>query len=542
VALAGAGILSLVLCATTFPAGAQSQTSQSFGDAIRQRPVLKQPNRLEPTAFRITRERMAALREALALGLDYLPGEVIVKFRDGVTGGGQQRALASLRSRPGVESLRWIGDVAVLSDATQPNSRILAETLAEQPEVEYAEPHYFTSTGPRLASVAAPVARSLDPALTPTDPSYGLRQWNLPAIDLPRAWDINPGGASDVTIAVVDSGLTVGSFTLTGDVWTGEDFEMVTMPFSMSPDMSASRLTAPFDFVFLAAGGPVLDTVGHGTHVAGTAGQSTNNGVALAGVAYNTRIMPVKVCAGYWELMLILGALEEPGFLPPDAGFCPFDAVAAGIRYAADNGADVINISLGSTSPASVLRDAIQYAVNQGSFVSISMGNEFEDGNPTSYPAVYAGSIDGAMAVAALGRSLGRSFYSNVAAHTEIAAPGGDSRDGGASGLIYQVTLGPPSSPLLLVPRFDQFFEVGFQGTSMAAPHVSGVAALVISQIPGISPANVEAILRATARPCTSSSCPPGVGMAGSRTNEFGFGLVQPRAALFGSGIARGHR
>ena len=531
---AAVAALTAALLASTFPAGAASEAQQSFRDAIRRRPVFNQPKPL-PAAYRMSRERLAAVRDAVFRQLDYVPGEVIVKFRDGVSTEGQARALGVLRSRPSVGSLRWIGDAAVLQDLTQPDAVQMARQLADQPEVEYAHPNHFLRLGPASLDLSSPV----EVTRTPTDPSYAGKQWNYPAVGFPAAWDINDGADPNVTIAIVDSGLTTQSYSLTADIWTGSDFEELTLPFGPNPDMSPSRIVSPFDFALFAAGGPVLDLDGHGSHVAGTAGQQSNNGIGLAGAAYNARIMPVKVCLGYWDLMILQGAFGDPGFLPPDISVCTFSDVAAGIRYAADSGADVINFSLGGPSPAPVLRDAIQYAVSTGAFVSISMGNEFDSGNTTSYPAAYAASIDGAMAVAAVGRSLTRAFYSNTGAHAEIAAPGGSSLDGGFDGLVHQVTLGSPSSPLLLVPVFDRWFEVGFQGTSMASPHVAGAAALVVSQMPGVTPAQIETILRMTARPCSTTSCSVGVGMQGSRTNEFGYGLVQPRAALFGRGIAR---
>lgn len=540
-AIAGAVVLALVLSASTFPADAQSQAERRLPvpEGLAQRPSRQAPAPL-PREYRVTRERLAAIHQAVARRVRYLPGEVLVKFRDGVTPGGQSRALAALRSRPAAGELRWIGDVAVLSDPSQPDSTILAQQLREQPEVEYAEPNYFASVGPRaLPAAAAPISTGGRVARTPSDPSYGGRQWNFPAIDLPRAWDINDGADADVIIAIVDSGLTTGAYTHTGPLWTGDAFETVTIPFSANPDMAPSRIVAPFDFAFFAAGGPVLDLDGHGSHVAGTAGQQSNNGIGLAGIAYGSRIMPVKVCLGYWDVMLVQADLGIEGFAPEDLSVCTYADVIAGIRHAADNGADVINISLGGPSPSFALRDALLYAVSRGSFVSISMGNEFEVGNDVGYPAFYAGSIDGVMAVASVGRSLARAFYSNTGAHAEIAAPGGSSRDGGINGLVWQVTLGPPSSSALLVPQFDLWFEVGFQGTSMAAPHVAGAAALLKSQIPALEPADIERLLKQTARPCSTSSCSIGLGMHGVRTDEFGFGLLQPRAALFGRGIAR---
>src|SRR5262249_37862008 len=143
--------------------------------------------------------------------------------------------------------------------------------------------------------------------------------------------------------------------------------------------------------------------------------------------------------------------------------------------------------------------------------------------------------LDGVMAVGAVGRSLNRSFYSSTGPHMEISAPGGDDRDGGAAGMIWQTTIfhadSDPESVIL--PRFDRFAESAYEGTSMATPHVAGVAALVISQ--GVTrPAAVESLLRKTARPLgTPDPATPG------RNEEYGFGLIQPRAALLGFGLAR---
>jgi serine protease len=536
-------LLALFVLNASFRVEAQSQTQaqQALRDAVRQQPRFDRPDpQPTPSAFRLSAARAQSLMFAASRGLDYLPGEVVVKFRDGMTPAQQQRALMALRNRPSVDDLEWSGQVAIVRDPSQPNAMILAEQLSEQPEVEYAEPNYIYQVSPQSLDYAAPVAVGSRPAFTPSDPSYGNKQWNFPAIDLPRAWDINTGASTDTIVAIVDTGVTATNGNITFPIWTGSTFEVTTMPYAVSVDLAASRFVAPFDFAFFAAGAPVIDMVGHGTHVSSTVGQATNNGLGLAGIAFNARIMPVKVCLGYWELMIISGVNGDMGFLPPDIGFCLNSAIAAGISYAAQNGADVINISLGGGGASATIRSAVLAAVSNGAFVSISNGNDFEDGNETSYPAKDAETIDGAMAVAAIGRSFSRAFYSSTGTHTEIAAPGGSSRDGASgTGLVHQVTLGSPSSPFQLKPVFNIYFEVGYQGTSMAAPHVAGVAALLKNQMPSLTPAQIEKLIRATAQPCSPTSCSAGSGTAGQRTNEFGFGLIQPRAALFGGGIAR---
>jgi serine protease len=460
----------------------------------------------------LTPERALALVQAADQKLNYVPGEVVVKFKDGVTINGQQRVLDALRSRPMVGQLRWIAtSTAVLKDRAEPNADVLADRLRAQPEVDYAEPNYLYRS-----------------KTVPNDPGFSARQWNFTALDIPRAWDINPGANANIVVAVVDSGITTVNQSFVFPTWNGVAIQNIAVRYAINPDLAASRLVSPRDFSFWA--GPVLDMTGHGTHVASTIGEDTNNNLAEAGLAYGAGIMPVKVCIGYWEVQFILSSLSFRGFAPLDVGGCANADIAQGIRYAADNGAKVINLSLGGPEAAITLRDALNYAVGRGAFVAIAMGNEFEEGNPVEYPVAYAQTIDGVMAVGAVGQSLTRAYYSNTGSHIEIAAPGGSIRDGGTGGLIWQASLFRTDfDPATIVfPRFDRYAESPNQGTSMATPHVSGIVALIISQ--GVTnPAAVEALVKKTARD---------LGATG-RDNEYGSGLIQPRTALFGFGITR---
>lgn len=311
-------------------------------------------------------DRALAIVRAANDKLNYVPGEVLVRFKDGVARGGQQRALQALRSAPSVDELTWIGETALFVDQTESDATVLAEQLARQTEVLYAEPNYIYKK-----------------VTTPNDPGFSTSQWNFKAIDLPRAWDINPGASNRVTVAVIDYGVTSVTQTFSMPVWNGLALQAVSVPFRVNPDLAQSRLVAPRDFVSGSA--TVLDMDGHGTHVSSTIGEDTNNALGEAGIAYQVKIMPVKVCEGYWDVQFSFSAGGIRGFAPLDAGGCPTATIAAGIRYATDNGAQVINVSLGGVSaPPLTIRDALIYAVQKGVFVAIAAGNDYDNGNPTT--------------------------------------------------------------------------------------------------------------------------------------------------------------
>ena len=464
----------------------------------------------------ISPELVRAYLEAAERGLNYLPGRVLVKFRRGVGIPGQSRALSVMGNANPYNGLEWTGEVAIVKDTTRTDPHVLAARLRQQPEVEFAEPDYL-----------------MRPDATPNDPSFGTLQWNFTLINVPSAWDLSPGGSSDVIVAVVDTGVTaIPLQNVTVSTWSGSAIVNHTMPVGPSDDFSFSRFVTPRDFT-LNASSPstiVIDTEGHGTHVAGTIGEDTNNGVRLAGIAYNVRIMPLKACQSFWDIQFAMSAAGIAGRPPLLAGGCSTSATSAAIRFAADNGARVLNYSIGGTSPNTTVLTAMQYAISKGVFIAMSNGNSFESvnpPNPTTYPASYGPSLNGAMSVAATTRVETKAWYSTTGAQTEIAAPGGDTRQGN---VIWQASIFPPDSDQLagvLFPRFDRYASVGIQGTSMASPHVAGLAALLLSRMPNLTPGGVEQIIKASAKD---------IGTAG-RDDSFGHGMIQPRNALFGRGI-----
>jgi serine protease len=403
-------------------------------------------------------------------------------------------------------------DFTVLRIAGDADAEDVARRLSAREDVVYAQAAYRVRSN-----------------LRPNDPRYSA-QWNLPAIDMERAWDINPGGSADTVVAVLDTGVAYrsGTFRYVARAFRLEGVSFpalgpLDITFALGPDLGAAdRFVSPRDFIWEDQ--LPFDLDGHGTHVTGTIGQATNNAVGVAGVAFNVKIMPVKVLDGEWDFI----------FNSPNEG--TDETVSRGVRYAADNGAKVINMSLGRTGPAApAFEEAVRYAVSRGAFVVIAGGNSFDEGNDVEVFAQIASRVDGAVSVAAVGRSLERASYSTSGDYIELAAPGGNFSQGGSSSGILQLTLeddfvftfeqGPSRYS---APRFDVFGESFFQGTSMAAPHVAGLAALLYEQ--GIrNPAAIEAALERFAID---------KGAAG-RDDEFGHGLVSARNTLRGLGLAR---
>jgi serine protease len=380
--------------------------------------------------------------------------------------------------QPEIGKAKWVPDeilVKFKGDAEHfrvvkiPEGMVLEKVkeYSKRSDVDYAEPNYYVYA-----------------LWQPNDPLYSY-QWDLDnsnygGIQMEEAWGIQTGSAS-VVVAVVDTGVAYENYNTRGK------------KYYLAPDLAKTVFVPGYDFVENDT--HPNDDNSHGTHVAGTIAQSTNNGIGVAGVAFNTAIMPVKV-------------LNKNGS-GTDA------SVANGIIWATDHGAKIINLSLGGPSPSSTLGDAVKYAYDHGVTVIAAAGND--GSSQVSYPAAYD---DYVIAIGATRYDETLAYYSNYGASLDLVAPGGDlnvdqNKDGYGDGVL-QNTFNPNTKN---TADFGYWF---FQGTSMAAPHVSGVAALLLAHGNAATPDEVRAALQETA---------DDLGAHG-RDNTYGWGLVNAYAAL----------
>jgi serine protease len=295
---------------------------------------------------------------------------------------------------------------------------------------------------------------------TAGDP-YRSYQWHLESIGAPEAWSAGQTGAGAV-VAVVDTGVAAGGSDGFSSLLSGYDF--------VDEDSDAD------------------DENGHGTHVAGTIAQATDNNVGVGGVAPGASILPVRV----------LGA-DGTGYTSD---------VVSGILYAIQEGASVINLSLGSSSPSTAEKLALVAATEAGVLVVAASGNDGSD-SVINYPAVY----EEAVAVAAVDYLGDRTWYSNAGSEVDLAAPGGDTSadlngDGYGDGVLQETRT---------ASGWGYYF---YQGTSMATPHVAGAAAILMGA--GASAAEARALLEDTAIDRGEDGWDA----------EYGHGLIDVEAAL----------
>jgi len=387
-------------------------------------------------------------------GDEYVKGEIVVKFKDGMSLQKVSSAVTALGTEMissneaiGIQQLRIPADKTVEE---------MVKAFGSRPDVEYAEPNYIAHA-----------------FMTPNDPYYSY-QWHMPLINMPAAWDQSTG-IPGVVVAVIDCGVayeTYGAYT-------------------QAPDLAGTHFVAGYDYVNNDS--HPNDDCAHGTHVTGTIAQTTNNSLGVAGIAFNCSIMPIKVLDA--------------------SGNGAYTAIVNGITFAADNGAEVINMSLGGSSGSTALQNAVIYAYNKGVTIVCAAGNA-----GTSAPQ-YPGAYTQCISVSAVRYDRAYTWYTSYGSTIDICAPGGDlnvdqNGDGYVDGVLQQTHDGV---------NYGTFGYYFYEGTSMACPHVAGVAALLISKAGGaMTPDAVRAALQNTATD---------LGSAGW-DQYYGYGLVNANAAL----------
>ncbi|MDX2021459.1 MAG: S8 family peptidase [Deltaproteobacteria bacterium] len=419
----------------------------------------------------------------LAAAAEQSPNTLIVDFRDDVT--------ADVLARNGLteEAISAASDTDKLYRvrfASRGERDAAFERLAADPSVQGVDYDVEAIIPPDEAfAVAAP-----PPSLAachenageakvgfPNDPCFAF-QWHFNQINLKQAWKRSQG--EGVVVAVIDTGV------------------------SRVGDLANTKFVEGYNFV--DNNKDASDDHGHGTHVAGTIAQSTNNGLGVSGIAFKASIMPLKVLSA--------------------RGSGSMAAIAQAIRWAADHGANVINMSLGGPFPVGSIHSAVKYARKKGVVVVAAAGNDGR--GRVSYPGKYPEVIG----VAATQFDEATTFYSNWGKTVDIAAPGGNVRvdqngDGQPDGVL-QNTIVPGNTS-----KQDYLW---FMGTSMASPHVAGVAALIMSA--GVTqPDAVDALLMGTARTPKSSAKAAG----DERINDhYGAGIVDADKALARAQETRG--
>jgi serine protease len=414
------------------------------------------------------------------------PQRVIVKYRSTAATTRSPAAIASQamldtgsRFGVGLRAVRQMTSgaqvVSLNRQLTRTELAQLVSDLKNNPDVEYAEEDQL-----------------LQATFTPNDTQYN-QQWHYfeatAGLNLPAAWDMSTG--SGVTVAVIDTGYRPHA-DLASHIVGGYDFISDTFV-SRDGNLRDNNAQDPGDWTLAndcAIGWAPTNSSWHGTHVSGTIAALTNNGIGVAGVAFNARVLPVRVlgrCGGFTSDI-------ADGLVWASGG------TVSGVP-ANPNPAKVANLSLGGTGACgTTMQNAINSARSRGMVVIVAAGNANTNARNTT-PA----NCSGVVTVAAVNRSGGRAFYSNFGAVVDVAAPGGATNVSAANGVLSTLNAGTTT------PGADAY--AFYQGTSMATPHVAGVAALMLAVNSALTPTQLETLLRSTTRafPATCNQCGTGI-------------------------------
>lgn len=444
--------------------------------------------------------------------------QIIVHYRsqsDAFVHPAQSGQLARMSQTAGV-TLEYVramsGDAHVLRlPARMPVSQVQAITthLMTLPEVAYAEPdRVMYETIDPLAGDPGQATRAL--TLTPNDPLYA-HQWDMKSawgIDLPAAWNTTTGSTS-VVVAVIDTGLThhaeftgrtVPGYDFIGDPLVANDGGGRDSDPSDPGDWITAADSSGATFGGWFTGCPVRNSSWHGTHTAGTIGATGNNALGVAGINWKSKIEAVRVlgkCGGYTS-DVIDGMRWAAGL------------AVAGVPANA-HPAKVLSISLGGPGACSpTMQSTLNQIRARGAVVVVAAGNSSTDASGFN-----PGNCNNVITVGATGFSGDLTYYSNFGATVEISAPGGEEFSANdPHGVLSTFNTGT-QRPAADTYRYDQ-------GTSMAAPHVSGVVSLLFSLNPALTPPQVLTILRTSAKAfpagavCTTSTCGSGIVDAGA--------------------------
>jgi thermitase len=338
----------------------------------------------------------------------YYENEIVVRFPNGHLTEAQLKAIST---EIHCQAPRKLGYAYMFHSADMSYPE-LKTYFAKKWDPLYSEPHYMYLTNDA-------VNENTEGTVTPNDLLFSSYQWNLPAIETEQGWRLSKG-TEDVIVAVVDTGVQADH-----------------------PDLQGKLLTG---YNSLANGSTPDDDVGHGTHVAGIIGALVNNSEGVAGISWYNKILPVK-------------ALDSSG-----AGTTY--SVAEGIIWAADNGAKVINLSLGNYADSEFLHDAIRYAYDKDIVIVSAAGNDNTErpGYPAAYPEV--------LAVAATNSGTEKASFSNYGDYIDVAAPGES-----------------------IASTYPDGQYAALSGTSMSSPHVAALAGLIRSINPELSNTEVMKLM-----------------------------------------------